>query len=100
MVPADAAGLLLLHFESGSQLASTLPCCGAVGTAAYCDSLTGIPMMLWAAAAGERIIHQYKGSTTTADYQERINKLLSKGSAGGRIHKSPVPVRSAAEGQQ
>ena len=56
--------------------------------------------MVWAAAAGERIIHQYKGSTTAADYQERINKLLSKGSAGGRIHKSPVPVRSAAYGQQ
>ena len=63
-----------------------------------CVLVTGIPLMLWAAAAGERIFHQYKGSTTAADYQERINKLLSKGSAGGRVHKSPVPVRPAADG--
>ena len=42
--------------------------------------------------AGERIIHSQSGEQGVADFQRRLDKLLSKGAAEGRVHKPIVAV--------
>lgn len=41
--------------------------------------------------AGERIIHSQQGERGVADFQRRLDELLSKGAAEGRIHK-PIAI--------